>query len=87
MSKTLYVGNLNYNTTNQDLESFFADQGEVVSAKIIVDRDNNDRSKGFGFVEMSSEEEAQTAVTSLNGASFMQREIKVNIAQDRKPRN
>lgn len=87
MSKTLYVGNLNYNATNQDLESFFADQGEVVSAKIIVDRDNNDRSKGFGFVEMSSEEEAQTAVTSLNGASFMQREIKVNIAQDRKPRN
>ena len=87
MSKTLYVGNINFNATNDDLKTFFADQGEVVSARIITDRDNNNRSKGFGFVEMGTPEEAQSAMTSLNGTSFMQRELRVNIAEDRKPRN
>lgn len=86
MSKTVYVGNINFNATNEDLRRFFAEQGEVVSAKIITDRENDNRSKGFGFVEMSTPEEAQTVVSSLNGTSFMQREIRVNIAEDRKPR-
>lgn len=86
MSKTLYVGNLNYRVTNGDLEGLFANEGTVVSARIITDRENENRSKGFGFVEMSTADEAQTAMSSLNETSFMERSLRVNIAEERKPR-
>ena len=66
MGKKLYVGNLTYNVNETDLEALFSQFGTVQSAQIIVDRETN-RSKGFGFVEMSSDEEAQAAIQGLNG--------------------
>lgn len=68
MGKKLYVGNLSYSTTDQTLASTFSKFGTVESAKVIIDRDSG-RSKGFGFVEMSSESEAQDAISTLNGSS------------------
>jgi len=76
----IYVGNLDYNINDQDLERFFAEYGTVESAKIIIDKYNG-RSKGFGFVEMSNEEEAQKAIKELNGASLENREMVVNEAR------
>ncbi len=67
MSKKLYVGNLTYNVNESDLEALFAPYGTVQSAQIIVDRDTN-RSKGFGFVEMSTDSEAQAAIQALERA-------------------
>ena len=67
MGKKLYVGNLPYSTTDADLEAMFAAHGSVRSAQVIMDRDTG-RSKGFGFVEMGSPEEAQAAITALNEA-------------------
>ncbi len=85
MGSKLYVGNLSYNTQDGDLSSFFEDSGySVNSSNIIVDRDTG-RSKGFGFVELGSPDEAQAAIEKLNGVELDGRSLKVNVAQD-KPR-
>jgi len=85
MSTKLYVGNLSFNTSTQDLETMFAEAGTVTSANIIEDRETG-RSRGFGFVEMSSSEEAQTAITALNGKQIDGRDLKVNEAKPREDR-
>ncbi|HET7838214.1 MAG TPA: RNA-binding protein [Rectinemataceae bacterium] len=84
MGKKLYVGNLSYNTYEDSLRNFFQSFGMVVSAKIITDRDSGS-SKGFGFVEMGSEDEARNAIQGANGADLDGRQIRVNEAMD-KPR-
>src|SRR5688500_7224850 len=80
MGKKLYVGNLSYSTTGQDLEQLFGQHGQVVSAQVINDRDTG-RSKGFGFVEMSSDDEAQAAIAALNGQQHGGRALTVNEAR------
>jgi cold-inducible RNA-binding protein len=85
MGKKLYVGNLSYDMTNEGLQSLFASHGTVESAQVIMDRDTG-RSKGFGFVEMSSGEEAQAAVSALNGKDNGGRALKVNEAQPKTDR-
>ena len=82
MSSKIYVGNLPYTVTDSILESNFAEYGGVSSAKIMMDRDTG-RSKGFGFVEMVSEEVAQAAISGLNGRSVDGRSIVVNMARPR----
>ncbi len=82
MGKKLYVGNLSYNTTEEDLREAFAKVGEITSVSLIVDPTNG-RSKGFGFVEMGSDEEAGKAITDLNGTTLMDRTITVNEARPR----
>lgn len=82
MSTKLYVGNLSFNTTNQDLTDMFGEIGTVQSASIIEDRDTG-RSRGFGFVEMSSDSEAENAIAQLNGKEIDGRELKVNAAKPR----
>ncbi len=77
MGKKIYVGNLSYSTTEAGLGECFRAHGEVVSAKIIIDRDSG-RSKGFGFVEMGTDDEAQSAIAALNGASLDGRQLRVN---------
>src|SRR5512140_2593462 len=86
MAKKLYVGNLSYNTHEEDLREAFSKIGEVVSATLIVDQSNG-RSKGFGFVEMASDEDAEKAISSMNGTSFMDRTITVNEARPQAPRS
>ena len=86
MSKKLYVGNLTYNVNESDLEALFSQYGTVQSAQIIVDRDTN-RSKGFGFVEMGSDAEAQAAIQALNGHDHDGRNLTVNEAKPREPRS
>jgi RNA recognition motif-containing protein len=86
MSTKLYVGNLSFNTSSQDLETMFAEAGTVQSANIVEDRDTG-RSRGFGFVEMSSKEEAQAAITAFDGKEFDGRSLKVNEAKPRENRN
>ena len=78
----LYVGNLDYSTTEESLTELFGACGEVVSAKIIIDRDTG-RSKGFGFVEMSAKNDGIKAISTLNGQEINGREIKVNEAQQK----
>ncbi|MCB1146075.1 MAG: RNA-binding protein [Leptospiraceae bacterium] len=78
----LYVGNLDYGTTDQSLKDLFAAYGEVVSAKIIMDRETG-RSKGFGFVEMAVKNEGIKAISNLNGQELNGRNIKVNEAQQK----
>jgi len=85
MSNKLYVGNLSFDTTDNDLETLFADAGTVESVNIISDRDTG-RSRGFGFVEMSSNEEANAAIEQLNGTEFAGRSIVVNVAKPRENR-
>lgn len=87
MSQKIYVGNLGFSITNEDLKTKFEQYGNVTSANIIKDRDTN-RSKGFGFVEMSSSEEAKTAISSLHGSDYQGRAMTVNEAkpQERKDR-
>ena len=85
MGKKLYVGNLTYNVNESDLEALFAPFGTVQSAQIIVDRDTN-RSKGFGFVEMGSDAEAQAAIEGLNGQDHDGRNLTVNEAKPREAR-
>jgi len=85
MSKKLYVGNLSYDTTEDGLKDFFSQAGTVEEATIIVNRATG-RSKGFGFVEMSTEEEAQNAMASLNGQELDGRNIVVEEARPMKPR-
>src|SRR4051794_15711788 len=80
MGKKLYVGNLTYNVNDSDLQQMFAAHGSVQSAQIIMDRDTG-RSKGFGFVEMGSDQEAQAAITGLNGKEMEGRRLTVNEAR------
>ena len=86
MGKKLYVGNLTYNVNESDLEALFAPFGTVQSAQIIVDRDTN-RSKGFGFVEMDTEPQAQAAIEGLNARDHEGRSLTVNEAKPREPRS
>ncbi len=85
MSKKLYVGNLTYNVNESDLEALFSPYGSVQSAQVIVDRDTN-RSKGFAFVEMSSDAEALAAIDGLNGRDHDGRNLTVNEAKPREAR-
>src|SRR6266436_1111976 len=80
MGKKLYVGNLAYAVTDSDLEQMFAAHGTVQSAQVIMDRDTG-RSKGFGFVEMGSDQEAQAAIAGLNGKESDGRNLTVNEAR------
>ena len=82
MSKNIYVGNLSYSVDEQELERLFAQYGTVKTARVITDRDTN-RSKGFGFVEMEDNSEADAAISALNGSEVDNREIKVNEARER----
>jgi len=86
MGKKLYVGNLSYTVDSSVLEQLFGAHGQVVSAQIINDRDTG-RSKGFGFVEMSSDAEAQAAITALNGQQHEGRALTVNEARPREERS
>jgi RNA recognition motif-containing protein len=85
MGSKLYVGNLSYNTTSSDLEQLFSQHGTVQSAEVISDRDTG-RSKGFGFVEMGSDQEAQAAIAALNGQQSDGRTLTVNEAKPREDR-
>ena len=85
MGKKLYVGNLSFDVTSSDLEQMFAAHGTVQSAEVIMDRMTN-RSKGFGFVEMGSDEEARKAIAALDGQMHGERALKVNEAKPRAPR-
>ena len=78
----LYVGNISFRMADQDLTDLFGQKGEVLSAKIIMDRDSG-RSKGFGFVEMESGEAGQAAIDNLDGKDFGGRDLKVNEAKPR----
>ena len=86
MGKKLYVGNLSYDMTSSALEALFTPHGTVESAEVIQDRETG-RSKGFGFVEMSSDAEAQAAIQTLNGQQQDGRDLKVNEAKPREPRS
>jgi len=77
----IYVGNLSWTMTEQDLQDLFAPYGEVTSAKIVTDKFNNNRSKGFGFVEMTNDSEGQAAIDGLNGTEISGRSIVVNESQ------
>ena len=81
----LYVGNLTYSVTNESLETMFAEFGEIRSAQIIMDRDTG-RSKGFGFVEMSSDQSAKAAISALDGKDVDGRALTVNEAKPREER-
>ena len=85
MSTKLYVGNLSFDTSAQDLEELFGEVGTVESASVIEDRDTG-RSRGFAFVEMSSKEEAAQAIEQFNGKEIDGRELKVNEAKPRESR-
>ena len=85
MNKKLYVGNLSYDVTGEKLEELFGQFGTVESAEVISDRYSG-RSKGFGFVEMSTEEEAQAAIAGLDGKEHEGRALKVNEARPPRPR-
>jgi RNA recognition motif-containing protein len=88
MENKLYVGNLPYTATEDDLKNHFSQAGNVTSVALIKDRASG-RAKGFGFVEMETGEEAQKAITMFNGQDFMGRTITVNVARPReeRPRN
>jgi RNA recognition motif-containing protein len=85
MGNKLYVGNLSYNIRDDDLQQAFAQYGTVSSAKVMMDRDTG-RSKGFGFVEMGSDPEAQAAINGMNGQALDGRAIVVNEARPREER-
>ena len=85
MGKKLYVGNLSYDVSSSDLEKMLAEYGTVQSAEVISDRATG-RSKGFGFVEMASDDEAQAAIAGLNGQQHGGRALTVNEARPREPR-
>ena len=86
MNKNLYVGGLPYSVTDEQLQNTFAAHGTVESAKVITDRDTG-RSRGFGFVEMSTQEEAEKALAALNGTELDGRSLTVNIAKPREDRS
>ncbi len=85
MATKLFVGSLAYTVTDDELEQFFATVGKVTSAKVIIDRDTN-RSKGFGFVEMESDDEAKAAIQQLDGKELNGRAIAVNEARPQENR-
>ena len=85
MGKKLYVGNLGFNVSNSDLEQLFSAHGGILSAQVITDRTTG-QSKGFGFVEMNSDGEAQAAIAALDGQEHDGRALKVNEAKPRAPR-
>ena len=85
MGSKLYVGNLSYETTTQDLNTLFASHGTVTSADVITDRETG-RSKGFGFVQMGTDEEAQAAIAALGGKEHAGRALTVNEAKPREDR-
>ena len=86
MAKKLYVGNLPFSTTREELTELFSAHGEVVDVNVIIDKFSG-RSKGFAFVEMSTEEEAQKAATALDGSTVGERQIKVTEARPPKQSN
>ena len=85
MTKNLYVGNLSYDTTEDSLRTLFAEYGPIESANLITDRYTG-RSRGFAFVEMSTEQAAQEAISGLNGKQVDEREIKVDTAKPKRDR-
>ena len=85
MSMKLYVGNLSFNTSSEDLQQLFTQAGTVESASVVEDRDTG-RSRGFGFVEMSSNEEGQSAISQFNGKEVDGRALNVNEARPRENR-
>ncbi|MCA0324713.1 MAG: RNA-binding protein [Proteobacteria bacterium] len=85
MSNKLYVGNLSYAVRDEDLMQQFSSFGQVQSAKVMMERDTG-RSKGFGFVEMSSSQEAEAAIQAMNGKNMGGRDLVVNIARPMEPR-
>jgi RNA recognition motif-containing protein len=85
MEVKLYVGNLSYRTTEDDLRTLFEKAGQVTSVAVIKDRDTGN-SKGFAFVEMNTQAEAQKAVSMFNGVNLEDRELKVNLAKPREER-
>ncbi len=86
MGKKLYIGNLSYDVSSSDLEALLSPHGTVQSAEVIMDRSTG-QSKGFGFVEMNSDAEAQAAIAALDGQDQGGRAIKVNEAKPREPRS
>jgi len=86
MGKKLYVGNLSYDVSSADLERMLAEHGTVISAEVISDRATG-RSKGFGFVEMDNDDDAQSAISALNGKEQGGRTLTVNEARPREPRS
>jgi len=82
MSTNIYVGNLAFSTDSAALRTLFAEHGEVTGAQVIADRDTG-RSRGFGFVEMASAEDAQKAISSLDGKNLDGRQLTVNLARER----
>ena len=86
MGKRLYVGNLSYEVSSSELQQLFSQHGSVQSAEVVADRDTG-RSKGFGFVEMSSDDEAQAAIAALNGQQHGGRALTVNEARPREERS
>jgi RNA recognition motif-containing protein len=86
MGKKLYVGNLTYSVDDDSLQQYFSEFGTITSAKIIMDRDSG-RSKGFGFVEMSTDAEAQAAISGMNGKVIDGRGMTVNEARPMEPRS
>ena len=85
MGKKLYVGNLSYDVDSSELEQLFGQHGQVTSAQVINDRDTG-RSKGFGFVEMANDDEAEAAIAALNGQQHNGRALTVNEARPREDR-
>jgi cold-inducible RNA-binding protein len=86
MARKLYVGNLSYNTTEEQLRDLFSEVGEITDIALITDRDTG-RSKGFGFIEMATDEAAQEAIERYNGYSLDNRDLTVNIARPREERS
>ena len=86
MDKKLYVGNLSYNTTDEKLRSLFAEYGEIESVNVITDRETG-RPRGFGFVEMTTQQAAEAAISGLNGKMVDDRAIKVNKAKPQPDRD
>lgn len=86
MSMKLYVGNLSYRTSDSDLQQLFSQAGQVQSAVLVTDRDTG-RSRGFGFVEMSSRDEGENAIREFNGKEVDGRTLTVNEARSREPRS
>jgi cold-inducible RNA-binding protein len=83
MSTNIYVGNLPFSTNSNELETLFAEYGAVASAQVITDRETG-RSRGFGFVEMESDTDAESAISELDGKEVGGRNLKVNIARPRR---
>ena len=82
MAKKLYVGNITFATTSEDLRELFSQHGEVTDAIVIQDRETG-RSRGFGFVELASDEAANAAIEALNGTNIDGRDLTVNVARER----